>query len=126
MTRPRWWTPVRWLQRLLAGLALAGAVWLAVLAGLGYLQLDDAIPTPDVSGVPVPTALLGGGLLAGILVAFFARLVNGTGARRRARRARRALDERVGAVADELVLGPLEAELAVHRRLRRALATARA
>ena len=85
MTRPRWWTPVRWLQRLLAGLALAGVLWLAVLAGLGYLQLDDAVPTPDVRGIPAPTALLAGGLLAGIVLAFLARLANGAGARRRAR-----------------------------------------
>jgi hypothetical protein len=116
---------VRWLQRLLAVLALAGVLWLAVLAGLGYLQLDDAFPTPEVRGLPVPTALLAGGLLAGLLVAFLARLVNGAGARRRARRARRALDERVAAVAEELVLAPLEAELATIGRLHAALDVAR-
>jgi len=125
MTRPRWWTPVRWLQWLLAGLALAGVLWLAVLAGLGYLQLDNAVPTPDVRGIPAPTALLIAGLVAGIVVAFVARIVNGFGARRRARRARRALDERVAVVADELVLAPLEAELAALGNLRGALATAR-
>ncbi len=125
MTRPRWWAPVRILQLALAATALAGLLWLALLAGLGYLQLDDVVPTPDIAGIPAPTALLAGGLLAGIVVAFLARIVNGAGARRRARRARRALDERVGAVADELVLAPLEAELAAHRQLRRALATAR-
>ena len=54
-----------------------------------------------------------------------ARLINGFGARRRARRARRALDERVAAVADELVLAPLEAELAVLGSLREALQSAR-
>jgi hypothetical protein len=125
MTRPRWWKPVRALQLALAAVALAGLLWLAALAGLGYLQLDDVVPTPDLAGIPAPTALLGGGLLAGVLVAFLARLANGFGARRRARRARRALDERVGAVADELVIAPLEAELAAHGRLRRALASAR-
>ena len=125
MTRPRWWTPVRWLQWLLAALALAGVLWLAVLAGLGYLQLDEAVPTPDVRGIPAPTALLIAGLLAGIVVAFVARVVNGFGARRRARRARRALDERVAAVAQELVLAPLEAELSALGRLREALETAR-
>jgi hypothetical protein len=121
MTRPRWWTPVRWLQLLLAAAAAAGALWLAVIAGLGYLQLEDAIPTPDVSGIPVPTALLAGGLLAGVVLALLARIVNRVGARRRARRARRALDARVAAVADELVLTPLESELAVLGRVRHAL-----
>jgi energy-coupling factor transporter ATP-binding protein EcfA2 len=124
MTRPRWWKPVRRLQLLLAILAAAGAVWLAVLAGLGYLQLGDAVPTPDVSGIPAPTALLAGGLLAGVVIAFLARLANAAGARRRARRARRALDARVATVADEFVLAPMEAELGVLAQLRTALAAA--
>ena len=125
MTRPRWWKPVRVLQLGLAIVALAGVLWLAALAGLGYLQLDDVVPTPDLAGIPAPTALLAGGLLAGLLVALLARIANGFGARRRTRRARRALDERVGAVADELVIAPLEAELGTHDRLRRSLAAAR-
>jgi len=126
MTRPRWWTPVRWLQIALAAVAVAGLVWLALLAGLGYLQLDDALPTPEIFGFPAPTALLAGGLLAGVLVAFLARVVNRSGAKRRARRARRALDARVSEVADELVVEPLQAELAARERLLEALATARA
>jgi hypothetical protein len=119
---PRWWTAARLTQRLFAALALAGALWLAVLAGLGYLQLDEAVPTPDIAGLPAPTALLAGGLVAGLLLAVLARLVNGFGARRRARRARRALHERIAAVAEELVIAPLESELATHAALGRALA----
>lgn len=121
VTRPRWWTPIRWLQLALAALAAAGAVWLAVLAGLGYLQIDDALPMPDVAGIPVPTALLGGGLLSGALLALLARVANRFGARRRARRARRALDARIGEVADELVLTPLRDELDAARALQDAL-----
>jgi GTP-binding protein EngB required for normal cell division len=124
MTRPRWWTPVRGLQLLLAGIAIAGVLWLAVLAGLGYLQLGDAIPTPELAGIPVPTALLAGGLLIGALLAFLARVVNRAGGRRRARRSRRALDARVAAVADELVLAPLEAELGTLAQLHDALVRA--
>ena len=108
---PRWWAPVRWLQRLLAAAALAGALWLVVLAGFGYLQLGDAVPTPELLGVAVPTLLLAGGLAAGLLLGVLARLVNRLGGRRRAARARRALDARVLAVADELVIAPLDAEL---------------
>ena len=125
MTRPRWWTPVRWLQLALAASAAAGAVWLVLLAALGYLQLGDALPTPELAGFPAPTALLGGGLLLGALLALLARVVNRSGARRRARRARRALDERVAEVASELVVEPLEAELAARERLLGALAAAR-
>jgi hypothetical protein len=124
MTRPRWWTPARWLQLALALVALAGVLWLVVLAGLGYLQLSDAVPTPEVHGIPVPTALLAGGLLAGVLLALLARQLNRLGARRRGRRARRALAARIATVADELVLAPLESELATHDRLRGRLAAA--
>lgn len=104
--------------------ALAGALWLAGLAGLGALQLGDVAPTPDVRGIPVPTALLAGGALAGLLLAALARGLTGTGARRRAARAQRTLRERVSAVADELVLEPVQAELAAREELCAAVAEA--
>jgi hypothetical protein len=104
--------------------AAAGLVWLAALAVLGYFQLGEVVPTPEVEGIALPTALALGGLLAGLLLALLARLVNAVGARRRARRARSALNERVAGVAQELVIAPLEAELAAHEALRRALEAA--
>jgi hypothetical protein len=121
---PRWWRAAGLLQTLLALLTLGGALWLLVLAGLGYLQLDDAIPTPDAEGIPLPTLLLGGGALAGIVLAFLAGLAIRTGAKRRARVAERALTARVQAAGEELVIAPVEAELAAHARLREALARA--
>ena len=124
VTRPRWWTPVHWLQLALAALAATGVVWLVVLAALGYLQLDDVLPMPELGGVPAPTALLGGGLLVGALLALAARVANRFGARRRSRRARRALDARVAGVAEELVITPLRAELGAARALQDALARA--
>ena len=54
-----------------------------------YLQLDDAVPTPDLKGFPVPTVLLLGGLLLGLLLGGVMRWVNGIGARRRGRVAAR-------------------------------------
>jgi hypothetical protein len=125
MRAPAWWRPARWLQRALAVATAAGVVWLAALAALGYFQLGDIVPTPELGGIAVPTLLALGGLLAGVLLAALARLANGLGARRRARRARSALGERVAAVADELVIAPLEEELAAHDALRRALDVAR-
>lgn len=119
--RPRWWSAARWVQRVFAAVALAGALWLAVLGGLGYLQLGDAVPTPDVRGVPTPTALLVGGLLAGIVLAVLGRVVNRFGARRRARRARRGLYAAVASVAEELVVTPVGRELATHGGLMEAL-----
>jgi hypothetical protein len=65
-----------------------------------------------------------GGLLAGIVLSLLSRWANGAGARRRVRRARRSLEERVTAVADELVVAPLGEELAAHARLRELIGTA--
>jgi hypothetical protein len=124
MREPRWWRAAGLLQRLLLAVAAAGALWLLGLIALGYLQLDDAVPTPDVAGFPVPTLLLVGGLLAGALLAFVARFINGAAARRRARRVKRALDARMEEVAGELVIGPVEAELEARDRLCRALRSA--
>jgi hypothetical protein len=101
-----------------------GALWLLALLLLSYLQLDDVIPVPESRGIPLPTALLLGGALAGIALAFLSRIANGVGARRRARAAGRALRARVEDVAQELVVTPVEAELARRDRLRQALATA--
>ena len=124
VTRPRWWSVAAVLQGLLAVAVAAGLVWLLVLAVFGYLRVDDVIPTPELRGIPVPTVLLLGGALAGIVLAFLARLVNGIGARRRSRAAARALRKKVDEVGQELVIGPVEQELEAHERLRRALTAA--
>jgi GTP-binding protein EngB required for normal cell division len=121
---PRWWRIAGLAQVLLAVVALAGALWLLALAGLGYLQLGDIVPTPKVEGFAVPTLLLIGGVLLGLLVAFLAGLAIRAGARRRARVAERALRASVEAVGEEHVVAPVEAELDAHRRLCAALATA--
>jgi GTP-binding protein EngB required for normal cell division len=123
--RPLWWRVAGPLQRILAAAAVAGALWLLALALLGYLRLDDVVPLPEVGSIPVPTALLVGGVAAGLLLAWIARVANGIGARRRSRAAARSLGRRVAEVADELVVGPAEAELAAHDRLRDLLRTAR-
>jgi GTP-binding protein EngB required for normal cell division len=124
MRRPRWWRAVGLLQRLLAGAALAGGLWLLVLAVLGYLNVEEVLPLPELGGIPVPTLLLLGGLLAGLVVAIASGLVNAGAAGRRARRAAASLRQRVEAAADELVIGPLERELAVYDRLCAAVETA--
>ncbi len=124
VTRPRWWSVAAVLQRLLAAVALAGILWLVLLAIFSWLRVDDVIPTPELEGIPVPTALLVGGALAGLVLAALARLVNGGGARRRARSAARALRPQIEEAAQELVIGPVERELEAHERLRSSLAAA--
>jgi GTP-binding protein EngB required for normal cell division len=125
VSRPRWWSVASLVQKALALAVLTGGVWLLVLAVLGYLRVDEAVPLPEAYGIPIPTWLLAGGALAGIALAFLARLVNGAGARRRARAAARSLRAGVDEVGHELVVAPVEAELDVERRLCEAVASAR-
>ena len=126
VSAPRWWRAAGLLQRILAVAVAAGALWLLALAVLGYLRVDDVVPVPEIRDIPIPTWLLVGGAAAGLLLALLARLANGAGARRRARAAARSLRAQVEEVGDELVVGPVEAELAAHSRLCAAVETARA
>ena len=125
VTRPRWWRVAGLLQWVVAAAAVAGAAWLLVLAVLSYLRVDDVVPVPESEGVPVPTLLLVVGVLGGILLAFLLRIVNGVGARRRAKRARKALRAQLEEVAEELVIAPVEQELEVRRQFCAALEAAR-
>ncbi len=122
--RPRWEGVVGTLQMLLLVVAVLGGVWLLALAALAYLQLPD-LPVPRVGRAPLPTVMLVGGLLAGLLLALLARRVAAAGARRRGRAVRRRLHAGVEGVAQERVIGPLEAELAAYRDYCDAVARAR-
>jgi putative protein kinase ArgK-like GTPase of G3E family len=104
---PLWQRGVGGLQWLLTLVALAGALWLLGLVVLGLLQLDDVVPLPRVEGLPLPTLLLVGGLLAGALLALVARPFVRLRARRRARRAEQRLRAAVDVVAQEEVLAPM-------------------
>ena len=125
MRSPRWWAVAGMLQRLLLVVTLAGVAWLVALAALGWLRIDDVVPTPDVKGIALPTLLAVGGTLTSLLVAFLARLLTGVGARRRARAAQRRLDARVAEVADARVIEPVVQELESRERLCAAVAAAR-
>ena len=114
--RPRWELPFGFLQAVLAVAALAGLVWLLVLLALDWLRFPDP-PLPHVGRIPLPTLLLIGGALAGLLLALLARRLAAIGGRRRARAARRRLRRRVEEVAEARVLAPVEEELSVHTRL---------
>ena len=122
--RPRWWWLAGALQTLLAAAVAVGALWLLALFLLDYLRLDDVLPTPEANGVPLPTALLLGGAIAGIALAFLTRIANGIGARRRARAAARSIRKRLERSADTLVVEPVAAELETYRSFCAALATA--
>ncbi|SFL80912.1 GTPase [Geodermatophilus ruber] len=111
---PLWQRGVGGLQWLLALVALVGALWLLALVVLGLFQLDDLVPLPRVEGLPLPTLLLVGGLLAGALLALVARPLVRARARRRARRAAHRLTAAVEGVAQEELLAPMAEVRAEH------------
>jgi GTP-binding protein EngB required for normal cell division len=119
-----WWQAVRVLQWLFFAVLLAGLGWLASAVVLAFLQLP---PLPKISwwGLPAPTVLLVGGVLAGLLTAGLARIGVEVGARRRERVARKALRRSIAAVTADLVVAPVQVELARYEKARAALDRAR-
>lgn len=120
---PAWANAVRFLQWLLIGAALVGLVWLGILALGSYARLPE-VPTPEFKGFPVPTLLLLGGVLLGLLLALICRWLVSLTARSRARAADARLRAAISEVSDELVVEPINAELAAYSRLREGLAVA--
>ena len=119
---PWWWAAGRGLQLILALCALAGVVWLTALAVAGWMQLD--VEAPFWGPVPVPLALLAGGVVGGLLVAAVAAAL----ARRGAARRRKLIDKRmmasIDAVAASHVREPVTAVLTRHRQTRKQLQAA--
>lgn len=121
---PLWQRAVGGLQWLLALVALTGALWLLALVVLGVVGLDGVVPPPRMEGLPLPTLLAGGGLLAGLLLALLSRPLVRVRARRRARAADRRLRAAVGAVAEDELLAPMSAVREDAARFRNAVRTA--
>ena len=103
---PAWWRLVDAVHLLFLAAALAGLVWLAVRWVLFALALPAPDP-PEVGRLPLPTLLLGGGLLAGFILGTLARVAVGIAARRHARRIEKSLTRSVATVADDLILAPV-------------------
>ncbi len=118
---PGWWRPVNGLQWLLALIAVGGLVWLAVLFVLEWFKVPDP-PTPEWNGWPVPTLMVIGGLVLGVVVAVVARRFVAVSARNQERRVRKRLAKRTRAVGDAQIVGPLDAEIDRMRRLRGTIA----
>ncbi len=120
---PVWAGLVRVLQWLLLLAAIAGAVWLGVLATDRYLGVSEP-STPDVGGFPVPTVMLLGGVVLGIVLSLLCRVLVSATARSRARSADRRLRSAIAEVADDLVVAPVRAELAAYDEVREGLGRA--
>ncbi|MET1063913.1 MAG: GTPase [Arthrobacter sp.] len=118
-----WWAAFNVVQWFALLAALGGFAWLGVLAALGYFQLP--VPeVPHVQGWPVPTVLIAGGALLGIVLAILAKLIAGAAARARGAAARKRLKASVAAVAEELVVDPVELEVSRLASFRKALQAA--
>ncbi|MDQ4008227.1 MAG: ABC transporter, partial [Actinomycetota bacterium] len=122
--RPLWWTGVQWLQWALFVVAVLGGLWLTGLAVFGYLGLPEPA-TADWRGIPLPTLMLLGGVLAGLVLALLARLLANLSAKRRAAGVERRLRAGITEVVQTLVVEPIQAEIKAYRSCRDGLAAAR-
>lgn len=120
---PMWAGLVRVLQWLLIIAAVVGAGWLAVLAFGSYARLPEP-PTPELANFPIPTLLLLGGIALGVLLALACRVLVSMTAKRRARSADKRLRDAISSVSEELVVQPVQAELAAYSTMRDGLAIA--
>ncbi|GAB3037284.1 hypothetical protein GCM10011376_31600 [Nocardioides flavus (ex Wang et al. 2016)] len=120
---PAWAGLVRVLQYVLIISAIVGAGWLALLALGSYARLPEP-PTPEIGAFPLPTLLLLGGLVLGILLALVCRWLVAATARKRARTADKRLRDAISEVSAELVVAPIEAELASYATVREGLTAA--
>ena len=113
-TRGAWWWPIiSVIQWISLATALAGALWLGALFGAQYLQFT--VPAaPKVEGFPVPTLMLGIGILLGIVLGLATSLVARIGAAGRARKARKVLQGAISVVAGVSVVKPVENEITRH------------
>jgi GTP-binding protein EngB required for normal cell division len=122
--RSWWWGLFNVIQWLALLTAVGGLAWLGVLAVLGYLQLP--VPeVPRVEGWPIPTLMIAGGALLGIFLAITARFIAAAVASVRASSARKRLTSAVAAVAEKLVVEPVEVEVTRLKSFNKALQTAR-
>jgi GTPase SAR1 family protein len=119
-----WWVPFGVLQWLSIAAALAGVVWMLLIAFLPGVALLLP-PVPQVQGWPVTTLLVAGGVLLGILLGLAGAALGAVAGGQRRRAARKALLAQVTQVAQQTVIEPVSAELARAERFAAALGVAR-
>ncbi|WP_091445712.1 GTPase [Micromonospora yangpuensis] len=122
-SRPLWWRVVGGLQWLVTLAAVAGLGWLVLGYGLRAIGLPP-LDNPQVGAVPLPTLLLLGGLLAGLLVAVVTRPVVRWAAGRARHRAEQRLTAAVAEVGEEYVVSPVRTVLASYAEAGAALRAA--
>lgn len=120
-----WWWPVAGvLQWFFLAAMVVGIGWLALLAGLAFLQFP--VPeSPTVEGIPVPTLLAVGGVAAGIALGILCAALARFGAKRRGKRVRRRLVASISEATESVAVGPAAAEIERCNNFARAVDTAR-
>jgi hypothetical protein len=111
---------VQWLVTLAA---IGGLLWLVagyVVRALGLPPFDY----PKVGFVPLPTLLLLGGLVVGLVLAVLVKPIIGLGARRARRRADSRMRAAVDDVGREHVVVPVREVLSAYGKARSALGDA--
>jgi GTP-binding protein EngB required for normal cell division len=121
---PVWWRVVGGLQWLLTAAAVGGLLWLLTGYAVRVLGLP-ALNNPKVGVVPLPTLLLLGGLLLGVLLALGLKPIVNWAARRAGRRAEQRLRGAVTEVAREYVVAPVREVLNAYAQAREALTAVR-
>lgn len=108
----RWWRAAQVIQRLVLTVAAIGAVWMVVmvLADTAFrIDIDSITPTtPRADWLPLPTALMLGGLALGWLLGLVFGGIARVGSRRVERRARSTLRQAASRIADDAVIEPLQ------------------
>ncbi|MFB9732430.1 YfjP family GTPase [Ornithinimicrobium kibberense] len=123
---PAWWSVVGALQLVAALVAVVGLGWLVLMAVLGFLQMPVDPLAFSWGPVPMPLALLLGGVVVGWLLALLSRVAAGVGARRRRAQVEERLDEAIDEVAFQHVRRPVMAVLDRHEKTRQLLEQAAA
>ncbi|MEU4216622.1 GTPase [Actinoplanes sp. NPDC026623] len=122
--KPIWWTAVGVLQWLFTAAAVIGLLWLIAGYAVRILGLPE-FDNPMVGAVPMPTLLLLGGLLLGVLLALLLVPIVNLGAKRAGRRAEQRLRVSVTEVAREYVVAPVREVLNGYAQAREALTVVR-
>ncbi|MEV4352702.1 ABC transporter, partial [Actinoplanes sp. NPDC049596] len=121
---PLWWRVVGGLQLLLVAAAIVGLGWL--LAGYGVRVLGlPPLDNPKLGVVPMPTVLLLGGLLLGILLWLLLKPIVEWGSRRARRKAEQRLRQSITEVGREYVVAPVREVLNAYAQAREALTAVR-
>ena len=121
---PLWWRGVGLLQWLLVAAAVGGLGWLILGYALSALGLPD-LDYPKIGSVPLPSLLLLGGVLAGLVLWLLLKPLVNWGARRARVKAEQRLRGSVTDVAREYVVAPVREVLNAYAQAREALTTVR-